>query len=136
MFQSLSSSAYIAKYAVQHFVNDGNCKLTRRALCIAQHYNHADMTMTEITTTPHVEIYTSPFCGFCVRAKSLLDHKGVTYDEIDVMMDGSRRTEMTERAQGGTSVPQIFINGEHVGGCNELLMMEHQGQLDSKLGAA
>ena len=89
-----------------------------------------------MTDTPHVEIYTSPLCGFCFRAKSLLDHKGVAYDEIDVMMNDSRRGEMTERAGGGTSVPQIFINGEHVGGCDELMMLEHQGNLDGKLGAA
>ena len=75
------------------------------------------------------------FCGFCFQAKALLDHKGVAYDEIDVMMNGTRRGEMTERANGGTSVPQIFINGEHVGGCDELMMLEHQGNLDGKLGA-
>ncbi len=92
--------------------------------------------MTDAATSAHVEIYTSPFCGFCHRAKSLLDHKGVTYDEFDVMMDGARRAEMRKRANGGTSVPQIFINGEHVGGCDELMMLEHQGHLDSKLGAA
>ena len=60
----------------------------------------------------------------------------LAYDEIDVMMNGSRRGEMTERAGGGTSVPQIFINGEHVGGCDELMMLEHEGNLDGKLGAA
>lgn len=91
--------------------------------------------MTDAATTPQVEIYTSPFCGFCMRAKSLLDHKGVVYDEINVMMDSGRRAEMTKRAGGATSVPQIFIDGEHVGGCDELMMLEHQGKLDSKLGA-
>lgn len=92
--------------------------------------------MTDAPATPHVEIYTSPFCGFCFRAKSLLDQKGVAYTEINVMMDSGRRTEMTKRANGGSSVPQIFINDEHVGGCDELMMLEHQGNLDTKLGAA
>ena len=91
--------------------------------------------MTDTPATPHVEIYTSPFCGFCWRAKALLDHKGVPYDEINVMMDSGRRAEMMERADGGTSVPQIFINGEYLGGCDELIMLEHEGLLDSKLVA-
>ena len=66
-----------------------------------------------------VEIYTSMFCGFCHRAKRLLDSKGVSYTEIDVMLDAKRRQEMRERAGGRTSVPQIFIGGAHIGGSAE-----------------
>jgi glutaredoxin 3 len=67
-----------------------------------------------------VEIYASMFCGFCYRAKNLLDQKGVAYTEIDVTMNPIRRRAMAKRASGQTSVPQIFINGRHLGGCREL----------------
>jgi glutaredoxin 3 len=85
---------------------------------------------------PKVEIYTSPFCGFCHRAKHLLGQKNVTYEEVDVMMDGARKREMVQRAGGRTSVPQIFIDGEHIGGCDDLYALEAAGQLDKKLAAA
>ena len=62
-----------------------------------------------------IEIYTSPFCGYCSRAKSLLDSKGAEYEEADVMMDDKKRAEMRSRTNR-TSVPQIFINGQHIGG--------------------
>jgi glutaredoxin 3 len=80
-----------------------------------------------------VEIYTSPFCGFCYRAKSLLEAKGVSYDEFDVMMDGAKREEMMRRG-GGHTVPQIFIGGDHIGGCSELYELEEDGSLDARLG--
>lgn len=83
-----------------------------------------------------VEIYTSPFCGFCYRAKHLLSQKNVTFEEVDVMMDGARKSEMVERAGGRTTVPQIFIAGEHIGGCDELYALEAAGKLDEKLAAA
>ncbi|HJS32325.1 MAG TPA: glutaredoxin 3 [Alphaproteobacteria bacterium] len=80
-----------------------------------------------------VEIYTSPFCGYCHRAKRLLEEKGVDYSEYDILMYGAKRAEMTARANGRTTVPQIFINGDHVGGYEELRALERDGGLDAKL---
>ena len=80
-----------------------------------------------------VEIYTNMFCGFCYRAKQLLDSKSVAYDEINVMLSPLRRAEMRTRAGGRTSVPQIFIDGAHVGGCDELHALEAEGRLDTLL---
>ena len=80
-----------------------------------------------------VEIYSSLFCPYCARAKSLLTKKGVAFENIDVMADDKRRDEMEQRAGGRTSVPQIFINGEHIGGCDELHELERLGHLDAKL---
>ena len=79
-----------------------------------------------------IEMYTTPFCGYCARAKSLLDRKGAAYDEVDVMMDDRKRTEMRERAKRST-VPQIFINGQHIGGSDELAALEQAGKLDAML---
>ena len=79
-----------------------------------------------------IEIYTTPFCGYCARAKSLLDHKGASYDEMDVMMDDKKRTEMRVRSRRST-VPQIFINGQHIGGSDELAALEQAGKLDALL---
>ena len=80
-----------------------------------------------------VEIYTSKFCGYCVRAKKLLSQKGVSFTEQDVTADKNGRTLMTSRAGGRTSVPQIFINGDHIGGCDELFTLERAGTLDKLL---
>lgn len=80
-----------------------------------------------------VEIYTTPICGFCHAAKRLLTSKGVSFSEVDVMADPSRRTEMTQRANGGRTVPQIFINGQHVGGNDDLQALERAGKLDPML---
>ena len=82
-----------------------------------------------------VEIYTTPFCGYCARAKSLLERKGVAYDETDVMMDDNKRSEMRSRAKRST-VPQIFINGQHIGGSDELVALESAGKLDALLAQA
>jgi len=79
-----------------------------------------------------IEIYTTPFCGYCARAKGLLDSKGAAYEEMDVMMDEKKRTEMRERSKRST-VPQIFINGEHIGGSDELAALERAGKLDPLL---
>jgi glutaredoxin 3 len=79
-----------------------------------------------------IEIYTTPFCGYCARAKSLLDKKGAVYVEMDVMMDETKRTEMRDRAKRST-VPQIFINGQYIGGSDELSALEQAGKLDSLL---
>jgi glutaredoxin 3 len=79
-----------------------------------------------------IEIYTTPFCGYCARAKSLLDSKGAEYEETDVMMDDKKRTEMRARANR-TTVPQIFINGQHIGGSDDLAALEQAGKLDALL---
>ena len=76
-----------------------------------------------------IEIYTTPFCGYCARAKGLLDKKGAAYEEMDVMMDEKKRAEMRERSKRST-VPQIFINGQHIGGSDELSALEQAGKLD------
>ena len=80
-----------------------------------------------------VEIYTQAFCGYCARAKRLLDAKGVAYDEYDVTMDPAGRTAMVTRAGGARTVPQIFINGEHVGGSDDLAALDARGGLDPML---
>jgi len=79
-----------------------------------------------------IEIYTTPFCGYCARAKSLLDGKGAAYEEMDVMMDDRKRAEMRERSKR-TTVPQIFINGQHIGGSDDLAALERAGKLDPLL---
>jgi glutaredoxin 3 len=79
-----------------------------------------------------IEMYTTPFCGYCARAKSLLEKKGAAYEEVDVMMDEKKRAEMRERAKR-TTVPQIFINGQYVGGSDELAALEQAGKLDALL---
>ena len=88
------------------------------------------------TPSGRIEIYTTMFCPFCVRAKQLLDSKQVMYDETDVTARLSLRKTMTNRANGRTSVPQIFIDGEHVGGCDDLVALEKTGQLDRLLQVA
>ena len=80
-----------------------------------------------------VEIYTTPFCGYCFRAKRLLQQKGVAFAETDVSGDYDLRAEMTQRAGGRRTVPQIFIGGTHIGGCDELYALERAGQLDPML---
>ena len=80
-----------------------------------------------------IEIYTSPFCGFCNAAKKLLEKKGVAYTEFDVMMNGAKRQEMIERAGGLTTVPQIFVDGEHLGDCMDMMEMDADGDLDARL---
>jgi len=79
-----------------------------------------------------IEIYTTPWCGYCARAKGLLEKKGAAYDEMDVMEDSAKRSEMRERSRRST-VPQIFINGQHIGGSDELADLEQQGKLDALL---
>jgi len=86
--------------------------------------------------TAKVEIYSSPWCGYCARAKGLLSRKGVDYIDYDVTADTSKRDEMVQRAPGSTTVPQIFINGTHVGGCDELHALERAGRLDPMLTGA
>jgi glutaredoxin 3 len=85
-------------------------------------------------STPKVEIYTKWGCPYCTRAKALLDAKGVVYDEYDVTLGGPKRAEMVERAPGATTVPQIFIDGGAIGGCDDLHALEAAGRLDPLLG--
>ena len=82
-----------------------------------------------------VTIYTTLVCPYCVRAKRLLDHKGVAYDEIDVTSDATRRQEMIQ-ASGRRTVPQIFIGEQSIGGFDELYALEQSGELDGLLQAA
>ena len=82
---------------------------------------------------PNVTIYTAGFCPFCYHAKKLLDSKGVPFDEIDVNMTPGARQEMMQRANGGRTVPQIFIGETYVGGCDELYALEQQARLDCLL---
>ena len=81
-----------------------------------------------------VEIYSKMFCGFCYSAKRLLDDKGVSYEEYDITMGGPKRAEMIQRADGRTTVPQIFIDDVHVGGCDDLHALDRDGRLDPMLG--
>ena len=83
-----------------------------------------------------VEIYTKPTCGFCHMAKRLLTSKGVSFAEVNITAQPERRAEMIQRANGRTTVPQVFINGEHVGGSDDLMMLEMSGSLDERLKAA
>jgi len=82
-----------------------------------------------------IEIYTSPLCGFCHAAKRLLKQKGANFSEIDVFRDPSRKPEMIQRANGGRTVPQIFVGDVHVGGCDDLFALESAGKLDALLAA-
>ena len=82
-----------------------------------------------------VEIYTKASCGFCTRAKRMLDMKKVEYREIPVDRGGAPKDEMVQRANGRTTVPQIFIDGRHVGGCDDLMALEYHGKLDAMLDA-
>ena len=82
-----------------------------------------------------VEMYTSPLCGFCHAAKRLLNKKGVSFSEINVLANPNRKQEMSQRANGGRTVPQIFIGETHVGGCDDLFALEQSGKLDPLLAA-
>jgi glutaredoxin 3 len=82
----------------------------------------------------HVTIYTRPFCGYCAHALSLLREKGADFTEIEAGMDPGKRREMVERS-GRNTFPQIFIDGKHIGGCDDLVRLDHEGQLDTLLQA-
>jgi glutaredoxin 3 len=87
-----------------------------------------------MTAQPKVTIYTTPYCPYCHAAKALLKKKGVSYDEIDVQ-DPALRRKMTERANGGRTVPQIFIGETHVGGCDDIHALDAAGRLDPMLAS-
>jgi len=82
-----------------------------------------------------IEIYTKAFCPYCTRAKLLLDSKGVAYEEFDITMGGPKRQEMIQRANGRTTVPQVFIDGQHIGGSDDLAALDRRGGLDELLAA-
>ncbi|MGB3238140.1 MAG: glutaredoxin 3 [Geitlerinemataceae cyanobacterium] len=84
---------------------------------------------------PKIEIYTWTYCPFCIRAKALLDRKGVEYTEYVIDGDEDARDKMSERANGRRSVPQIFIDDLHIGGCDDIHALEHDGKLDPLLQA-
>ncbi|VWX58510.1 glutaredoxin 3 [Sphingorhabdus sp. 109] len=80
-----------------------------------------------------VEIYTKFTCGFCFRAKALLEGKNVSFEETDISMDGAKREEMIQRSGGRMTVPQIFIDNRHVGGSDDLAALDRSGELDALL---
>ena len=92
------------------------------------------MNQTTSTAAVKVELYTSNYCGYCVRAKALLERKGVSFIEYHIDEQPERVPEMVERAEGARSVPQIFIADRHIGGCDELYQLERRGVLDGLLG--
>ncbi|MDO6727061.1 MAG: glutaredoxin 3 [Cognatishimia sp.] len=83
----------------------------------------------------NVEIYTRPLCGFCAAAKNLLTQKGVEFTEVDVWENPDRKPEMIQRSNGGRTFPQIFIEGQHIGGCDDMMALERSGKLDGLLAA-
>lgn len=85
---------------------------------------------------PDVEIYTQPWCPYCSQAMRLLDAKGVAYREIDAPNGSAERRESIQRAGGATSVPQIFIDGRGIGGCDDLMALDAKGKLDGLLQIA
>jgi len=85
---------------------------------------------------PKVEVYSGDMCPYCVRAKALLKKKGVAFSEYNVQLKSDLREEMLRRAAGSRTIPQIFINDRHVGGCDELYALERKGELDSWLKPA
>jgi glutaredoxin 3 len=94
------------------------------------------MAREEARTMAEVELYTTMYCPYCSRARALLQRKGVAYVDIDIAEEPARRDEMIRRAQGRSTVPQIFINGEHIGGYDDLAALDRAGELDPKLGTS
>ena len=87
-----------------------------------------------MSNQPKIEIYTKMYCGYCFRAKRLLDSKGVEYTEYDITLGGPKRAEMLDRKPDATTVPQVFIDGRAVGGSDDLARLDREGKLDSLLG--
>jgi glutaredoxin 3 len=83
----------------------------------------------------NVVIYTKDYCPYCHRAKALLASKGAQFTEFDIAQQPELRDEMIKKANGGTTVPQIFINDTHVGGCDDMMALEAQGKLDALLAS-
>ena len=87
-----------------------------------------------MSSNAKIEIYSGDYCPYCVRAKSLLKKRGLNFIEYNVQQEPEKRVEMMKRSNGGRSIPQIFINNQHVGGCDELYALDKKGQLDAWLG--
>ena len=81
-----------------------------------------------------IEVYSSNYCPYCVKAKALLERKGVDFEEIDVTNDDEARVALVKKANGLRTVPQIFIDDKHIGGCDDLYALESKGELDNLLG--
>lgn len=82
-----------------------------------------------------VTIYTKPYCPYCIRAVSLLEKKGVEFNEIEAAFDPEKRQEMVQRSNGRATFPQIFIGERHIGGCDDMMALEYDGKLDALLAA-
>lgn len=82
---------------------------------------------------PHVEVFSGPFCPYCDKAKALLKKKNVEFEEFNVKSDEVKLGEMLERSNGRKTIPQIFINGQHIGGCDDLYALDGAGKLDELL---
>jgi glutaredoxin 3 len=98
-----------------------------------QTYIDKQACRTHLQIMVKVEIYTKYLCPFCSRAKALLTQKGVDFEEHDITMDGQLRSAMIARANGRTTVPQIFIDDAHIGGCDDLVALNDKGGLDPLL---
>jgi glutaredoxin 3 len=102
---------------------------------LAAHRRTPHATRDKEPAIPVIDIYTQPWCPYCARAVNLLTKKGAAFREIDAPHGTSERAESTRRAGGRSSVPQIFIGGRHIGGCDELMALDARGELDKLLQA-
>ncbi len=96
---------------------------------------HAGPSYPNLLVMPSIEIYTQPFCPYCSRAMALFDRKGFAYKEISAPRGTAERDESVKRSGGRATVPQIFIDGTPIGGCDDLIALERQGKLDPLLAA-
>jgi glutaredoxin 3 len=108
-------------------------RIVRSVMCGDLRRFQEDVMSKPGAPTPHVEIYTKWGCPYCFRAKALLEDKGAAFVEYDVTMGGPKRAEMVARAPGATTVPQIFIDGRLIGGCDDLMALDRSGGLDPLL---
>jgi len=88
-----------------------------------------------MATQAKIEIYSGDYCPYCVRAKSLLKQRGLDFIEYNVQSEPEKRAEMMKRSQGARTIPQIFINNQHLGGCDDLYAVDKKGELDTWLDA-
>jgi len=93
------------------------------------------MSEQEKANAPEVVMYTQALCGYCTAARKLLRSKGIDFIEINVTMNAARRREMTERSGGRRTVPQIFVNDQHIGGYDDMARLDRQNKLDALLAA-
>lgn len=84
---------------------------------------------------PNITVYSGPNCPYCVRAKALLEKKGAQFEDVDIKSNPDRREEMLAKSNGRQTIPQIFIGGKHIGGCDDLYALEDSGELDKLLSA-